>query len=81
MTTVIQFFGGLVLVLGCIGIGYTGLMVFRLQGDTAVVFALYSVSAIVSGAAMYCLGSIADHLREIRALHERQIEILTGSKR
>ena len=50
---------------------------------SAIQAAIYGVSVLLSGAALYCLGAIVDHLKAIRHFQRRQIEIfeLMGKNR
>ena len=83
----IKVFGGIAALAGAAGIALAVYLKFDPQIGTALPSALqaaiYGVSVLLSGAAIYCLGAIVDHLKAIRNFQRRQIEIfeLMGKNR
>ena len=79
MPELIKFFGGLVAVAGAAGIA----LAVYLKVDpppgiglpSPIHAAIYGVSVLVSGMALYCLAAAVDHLKAIRNFQRRQIEI------
>jgi hypothetical protein len=47
---------------------------------SAMQAAIYGVSVLLSGAALYCLGAIVDHLKAIRNFQRRQIDLNTPTQ-
>jgi hypothetical protein len=75
----IKFFGGLTALAGAAGIALAVYLKLDPQSGlgmpSAVHAAIYGVSVLISGALLYCLGAVVDHLRAIRDFQRRQIEI------
>ena len=87
MHGLIKVFGGIAALAGAAGIALAVYLKFEPQIGTtlpsAIQAAIYGVSVLLSGAALYCLGAVADHLKAIRNFQRRQIEIfeLMGKNR
>ena len=87
MHELIKVFGGIAALAGAAGIALAVYLKFDPQNATglpsAIHAAIYGVSVLLSGAALYCLGAIVDHLKAIRNFQRRQIEIfeLMGKNR
>jgi hypothetical protein len=75
----IKFFGGLVAVAGAAGIALA--VYLKLDPPPGIGLpspihaAIYGVSVLISGMALYCLAAAVDHLKAIRNFQRRQIEI------
>lgn len=87
MHELIKVFGGIAALAGASGIALAVYLKFDPHIGTglpsAIQAAIYGVSVLLSGAALYCLGAIVDHLKAIRNFQRRQIEIfeLMGKNR
>jgi hypothetical protein len=75
----IKFFGGLVAVAGAAGIALA--VYLKLDPPPGIGLpspihaAIYGVSVLISGMALYCLAAAVDHLKAIRNFQRRQIEV------
>ena len=75
----IKFFGGITAFAGAAGVALA--VYLKLYPDSAMVgpsalqAAVYGVSVLISGAVLYCLGAVVDHLKAIRDFQRRQIEV------
>src|SRR3954471_14923497 len=71
--------GGFVILAGAAGIALA--VYLKVQGPfgtpplPVIQTAIYGVSVFIAGVALYCLGSVADHLKAIREFQRRQVEI------
>jgi hypothetical protein len=70
----IQAIGGVIASLGLFVAGY-GVNRTSGFGGAAVPFVIVGLSMMLSGAILYCFGSIVEHLKAIRRSTERQLEI------
>ena len=79
MPELIKFFGGLIALAGACGIALAVYLKFDPYAGTAlpsaINTAIYGVSVLISGLALYCLAAAVDHLKAIRGYQRRQIEI------
>ena len=79
MPELIKFFGGLTALAGACGIALAVYLKFDpyagMALPSAINTAIYGVSVLISGTALYCLGAVVDHLKAIRDFQRRQIEI------
>ena len=79
MPELIKFFGGLVAVAGAAGIALA--VYLKLDPPPGIGLpspihaAIYGVSVLISGMALYCLAAAVDYLKAIRNFQRRQIEI------
>jgi hypothetical protein len=75
----VKFFGGITACAGAAGVALA--VYLKLYPDSATVVpsaveaAIYGVSVLISGALLYCLGAIVDHLKAIRDFQRRQVEV------
>ena len=87
MHELIKFCGGIVALAGAAGIALAVYLKLHPGSTTAPVSeihaAIYGVSVLIAGIALYCLGAVIDHLKAIRDFQRRQIEIFErmGKKR
>ena len=84
MPELIKFFGGLIALAGACGIAlavylkfdpYAGLALPGTTLPSPIEAAIYGMSVLISGLALYCLAAAVDHLKAIRGFQRRQIEI------
>ena len=84
MPELIKFFGGLIALAGACGIALAVYLKFdpnaglALPGTTLpspIEAAIYGMSVLISGLALYCLAAGVEHLKAIRGFQRRQIEI------
>ena len=79
MPELIKFFGGLIALAGACGIALAVYLKFDpyagMALPSAINTAIYGVSVLISGLALYCLAAAVDHLKAIRGYQRRQIEI------
>ena len=79
MPELIKFFGGLVAIAGAAGIALA--VYLKLDPPPGIGLpspinaAIYGMSVLISGMALYCLAAAVDHLKAIRNFQRRQIEI------
>ena len=84
MPELIKFFGGLIALAGACWIALAVYLKFdpnaglALPGTTLpslIEAAIYGMSVLISGLALYCLAAVVDHLKAIRGFQRRQIDI------
>ena len=84
MPELIKFFGGLIALAGACGIAlavylkfdpYAGLALPGTTLPSPIEAAIYGMSVLISGLALFCLAAAVDHLKAIRGFQRRQIEI------
>ena len=84
MPELIKFFGGLIALAGACGIAlavylkfdpYAGLALPGVVLPSPIEAAIYGMSVLISGLALYCLAAAVEHLKAIRGFQRRQVEV------
>jgi hypothetical protein len=84
MPELIKFFGGLIALAGACGIAlavylkfdpYAGMALPGTVLPSPIEAAIYGMSVLISGLALYCLAAAVEHLKAIRGFQRRQVEV------
>jgi len=81
MTSIVRFFGVLGVLVGVIAMLTAGYYAFRLAGGDAWMLFVFGSASLVSGATLYCLGAITDHLSAIEQSNSNQLELMRRADR